>query len=823
MSAPPPRGMEKLISLVNKLQDAFTILGYEPLSLPQIAVVGGQSSGKSSVLENIVGRDFLPRGSGIVTRRPLVLQLISTPDSGEDWAEFLHKPGVKFTDFDKVRAEIEAATDAETGTNKGISDKPINLKVYSANVLNLTLVDLPGITRVPVGDQPPDIERLIRNMVLNFIKEESCIILAVTAANTDLANSDALQMAKEVDPEGVRTVGVLTKLDLMDRGTDAMDILEGRLLPLRLGYIPVINRSQEDIVKRKDITAQWDAEREFFATHSMYRRILDRCGTPYLAKTMNKLLVSHIRDSLPEISSRIQTFLQEKRIELEEMAELSSAGSRERLVLTTLTRYAEQFADMIDGHTEDVSSTELSGGARVAHVYEDHFAKQVDDMNILQRMTSREIQTIIRNCIGIRGGLFIPDQSFEVVIKRAIRMLDPPAQACVQAVYQELVQMLETIALPELKRFGLLRQRIVESSRDLLARCLTPTRDLVGTLVEMELCRVNTNHPDFAGKRSAVGALMASAGRTVTEDVHAEASVAGALSRAKSKDVRDLRDQLISAASAEAGEAESVMQEASMMEGRLLHKDASKNFASFKEYSVELRSRKLLYFETTPGAVAKAIDLDGCTVRVTDRSKYEMEVTGPSMRGRHMFRASNEPDLDKWVHAVGIASSQAMWDTWVASRVRRTIALRRGGAPGKPPPPPPPGAGAGAGASPPAPESQTSLPPPPPRTARLASDVGMSETERMETEVIRRLLESYFQIVRKKIVDSVPKAISLKLVNKAKSELHNELVSKLYKPELVDELLQENPETADRRKRCREVIELMDSALRTIAEVQMVD
>ncbi len=71
--------MEGVIRTVNKLQDAFTILGYDPLSLPQICVVGGQSSGKSSVLENIVGRDFLPRGSGIVTRRPLVIQLIQVP------------------------------------------------------------------------------------------------------------------------------------------------------------------------------------------------------------------------------------------------------------------------------------------------------------------------------------------------------------------------------------------------------------------------------------------------------------------------------------------------------------------------------------------------------------------------------------------------------------------------------------------------------------------------------------------------------------------------------------------------------------------------
>ena len=144
-------------------------------------------------------RDFLPRGSGIVTRRPLILQLIN---SNVEYGEFLHCSGRQFTDFEQIRQEIQAATDRETGRNKGISPNPINLKVYSPNVLNLTLVDLPGITKVAVGDQPVDIEHQIRQMILNFISRENALILAVTPANSDIANSDALKIAKEVDPQG---------------------------------------------------------------------------------------------------------------------------------------------------------------------------------------------------------------------------------------------------------------------------------------------------------------------------------------------------------------------------------------------------------------------------------------------------------------------------------------------------------------------------------------------------------------------------------------------------------------------------------------------
>lgn len=89
---------------------------------------------------------------------------------------------------------------------------PFLLSSFLSAVLNLTLVDLPGLTKVPVGDQPVDIEYQIRDMLLQFITKENCLILAVTPANSDLANSDALKIAKEVDPTGKNIIIVLTQL-----------------------------------------------------------------------------------------------------------------------------------------------------------------------------------------------------------------------------------------------------------------------------------------------------------------------------------------------------------------------------------------------------------------------------------------------------------------------------------------------------------------------------------------------------------------------------------------------------------------------------------
>lgn len=172
--------------------------------------------------------------------------------------------------------------------------------------MNLTLIDLPGLTKVPVGDQPADIEQQIKAMIHRFIDRDSCLILAVTPANSDLATSDALKLAREVDPQGLRTIGVLTKLDLMDEGTDARDILENRLLPLRRGYVGVINRSQKDIVGKKDIRAALDAERKFFLSHPSYRHMADRLGTAYLQRTLNNQLTQHIQDTLPTLRDSLQ-------------------------------------------------------------------------------------------------------------------------------------------------------------------------------------------------------------------------------------------------------------------------------------------------------------------------------------------------------------------------------------------------------------------------------------------------------------------------------------------------------------------------------------
>lgn len=502
--------MEKLIPVINKLQDVFSTVGRESIQLPQIAVVGTQSTGKSSVLENIVGKDFLPRGSGIVTRRPLILQLVNISEAEANgswgWGTFLHTEE-KFEDFAKIREEIAGETDRLAGRNKGISDSPIRLSVYSPHVLNLTLIDLPGITRVPVGDQPNDIEAQIRTMLIEYIKNPKCIILAVHPANTDLATSEALKLAKEIDPEGKRTLVVCTKLDLMDRGTDAIDLLAGKIIPVKLGIIGVVNRSQKDIMDAKPIAAALKDEQMFF--RKRYPALASRNGTSYLAKTLNKLLMQHIRDTLPILRFDIASKLTVYESQLQALGEpIEKKGPA---LLQTLTKFSSSYCQKVEGTSRDIETHQLSGGARICYIFHHTFSEALNNIKPLEGLTRTDILHAISNAMGPRPALFVSEMAFELLVKRQIRLLLQPSLQCVELVYEELQRIIQYCLshLRDFQRFPTLREQMNTVVMSLIRSRLPVTNRMVEDCIAIEVAYINTNHPDFVGgTRAAYEAYM---------------------------------------------------------------------------------------------------------------------------------------------------------------------------------------------------------------------------------------------------------------------------------------------------------------------------
>uniref|UniRef100_A0A8B9KBN7 Si:dkey-32e23.4 n=1 Tax=Astyanax mexicanus TaxID=7994 RepID=A0A8B9KBN7_ASTMX len=455
--------METLIPIINRLQEVFLTVGAEIIQLPQIVVVGSQSSGKSSVLESLVGRDFLPRGSGIVTRRPLVLQLVNVPPLEE-----------------RRKHEHE----------------PIHLKIFSPNVLNLTLVDLPGITKVPVGDQPEDIETQVQEMILSFISNPNSLILCVSPANSDLATSDALKLAREVDPDGRRSLLVVSKLDLMDAGTDALEVLLGRVIPVRLGIIGVVNRSQHDLNTQKTVEDAARDEQAFLQRH--YPSLASRCGSRYLARTLSRLLMHHIRDCLPELKTRVTV------LSAQYQTRLSSYGQpvedHSATLLQIVTKFASDYCNTIEGTARHIQTSELCGGARICYIFHETFGRTLQSIDPLGGLTELDILTAIRNATGPRPALFVPEVSFELLVKRQIKRLEEPSLRCVELVHEELqriIQHCSSYSTQELLRFPKLHDSIVEVVTTLLRKRLPITNDMVHNLVQIELAYINTKHPDF--------------------------------------------------------------------------------------------------------------------------------------------------------------------------------------------------------------------------------------------------------------------------------------------------------------------------------------
>lgn len=224
----------KMIEIRNLLQ---TVGQSETLTLPSIVVIGSQSSGKSSVLEAIVGHEFLPKGSNMVTRRPIELTLVNTPNSREEYGEFPSLGLGKITDFSQIQRTLMDLNLSVPATDC-VSNESIQLHIYSPNVPDLSLIDLPGYIQVESLNQPPELKQKISELCDQYIRAPN-LILAISAADVDLANSTALRASRRVDPRGERTIGVITKLDLVDPAKGA-SLLSDKNYPLRLGYIGVI-------------------------------------------------------------------------------------------------------------------------------------------------------------------------------------------------------------------------------------------------------------------------------------------------------------------------------------------------------------------------------------------------------------------------------------------------------------------------------------------------------------------------------------------------------------------------------------------------------
>jgi len=487
-----------LLDAVDQLRGILT--KEEDIQLPTIVVVGDQSSGKSSVLEALSGVS-LPRGQNITTRCPLVLRLINSSSSddkkkdsadsnsssssssssnsgssGEPYAVISTKSmnvseGEKIYNLSEVGRYIEDATAQLAGRGVGVVSTPIYLSVFRPNCPDLTLVDLPGITRNPIGDQPKDIYNMIKNMIYKFITPEASVILNVMPATVDFSTCEGVMMSKEVDPQGIRTIGVVTKLDLAEKGI-ARKLLTGtEQLNLKLGVVAVRNRTQEENERGVSFEVAREMEKQYFANHnelSEFNQQFDSSsnsieekmslgatgglylGTSNLAAVLTVIQEQRIRSTLPKIRQKVREQLAEQRLKYKELpAGVTTVSECRVRIEHLLTTYIQQLQALVTGNHISVSKgdTKLHISPRLTelyHVYQKSLKEALSPFLSVQY--SKVVEEEIKENSGVTLPNFLSAHVFNGLMHRELAKVKQPSFDLISSARNLLSDILQIIA-----------------------------------------------------------------------------------------------------------------------------------------------------------------------------------------------------------------------------------------------------------------------------------------------------------------------------------------------------------------------------------------
>jgi len=494
-------------------------------------VVGTQSSGKSSLLNGIMGADILPLGEQMVTRAPLSLQLVHHAEASEMRAEFgafieggwhpdetiaLTCPDPTPAQLERIRQAIETQTAARAGSQKGVSTEAIFLRLYSPHVPNLSLVDLPGLTMTALTaqGQPKDIKLQIRQMVASYIRQARTIILMVCPARADLEADPAVELAREFDPQGTRTVGVLTKVDLMNAGTDVSKYLTNALpsdLQLSLGYFACKMRGPSE--KGLTVREGFGAEAAYFKAHAVYGRphspYAERLGVPTLATFLARVLLGHLKQHLPQILREVDQLYRTTERNLSDLgpAVPPDAASRSALVQNLVGAFSRHFVGALVEKRADIKT-----GRRI----KDAFNSLATQLRTVQPFDERSypdayLLEAARDCEGNHLSFPIPPiELLEHMLthpeKAPIRQLLPPCLECVAAVHEELRALSARLLTREhtmLQRFPRLQARLREEVEGLLERERSRTVAKLEELIAMEEAYIYTDDPAFLAELQA--------------------------------------------------------------------------------------------------------------------------------------------------------------------------------------------------------------------------------------------------------------------------------------------------------------------------------
>lgn len=485
----------------------------DKIKFPQIVVVGTQSSGKSSILNRLLCMDLLPTGEEMITRTPLQLTLIQSEENHH--AIFLETnkkieltmPIPKKEEIDKIREEIKRQTIEFAGDQKNLSKRPIYLRVSTPFVPNLELVDLPGLTMIACEDrgQPADIKEQIREIVTEYIINPQTIILCVMKARVDLETDMALDLVKSIDKEGQRTMGILTKVDLMNYNTDISNYLEqntSQSLLLNYGYYALKNRS---LVEKDKINVLMAAEQEnkFFQSHEIYRnkKFSSLLGIGNVGRTISNILLGELRKKIPRIKNTIQRKLNTINIDLQQIGSLPSDDKDlQLLVHNLLSSVKTMYSDSIIGRNPPFPC-----GTKIKKCFAE-FRQNLENCKpfTLNNISNQDLENIIEHCEGIHmssicSAIDVIEHCFSSKTNDVFDIVGTYSHNCVSLIASILQETVASIlSAKQFSRFPHLCSLITESfSEKEILLLQEPCRDKIKEFFDQERKFIWTENLEF--------------------------------------------------------------------------------------------------------------------------------------------------------------------------------------------------------------------------------------------------------------------------------------------------------------------------------------
>lgn len=510
-----------LQGIVQTMKDS----GDSRIPVPKIVVVGSQSAGKSSLLNGILSFDLLPTDKNMCTRAPLHLELI--PSKQDAVAEFgnynchtglwdsicevpFELPVPTKAQRDKIRDQINTITNKLAGNESNITNKPINLKIYAPHIPNLTMVDLPGMVMVARTDkgQPADIKNKINGLISSYIEEPKTIILAVMPARTDIEADIAMELIKRHDPEGKRTIGILTKVDLMNVNTDISDYLQGNVsrdLQLKYGYYAVRNRAPEES-KKISVVEGFQREKAFFKNHPAYGNLTGsskaHLGIPNMTNRISDILVQNIKRSLPHILTKVNERLVLLNHEfvalgnpLPETEEAKTAFAH-----NLLTNFTRALCDALNNRGSPYDTGRCIKELLVKYREQIREENPFNDLNTNKKL----IQTTIKNSAG--NHMTSPSPPIEVleqclrdINSQPMMQLTGTSNKCIKDVCDQVISLIDTLLKNcPIYRFPNLYKKIKgELNGNYIIEALEKTRTAVGSLMYREQNYIWTDDEHF--------------------------------------------------------------------------------------------------------------------------------------------------------------------------------------------------------------------------------------------------------------------------------------------------------------------------------------